>query len=224
MLKVSMVIAGLFLAGYSNVIYSAEVSSDAPEYARDSNGPFKAADCYEHALNIWKTAEDINAWIAANFSYDTARAMWLSESQRAKSEPFTIYPPDEFFKTKAGVCVDLSRFGVETLKSIDPQSDPKYLMIEFDPIQIKGNTLRLHWLVSFKRDGKIYFFADSKRPGRIAGPYNDTRAFINEYEQYRGRKIVAFREMASYQKQRRIQARQLQPPQKPQQTAPLDRR
>jgi hypothetical protein len=77
-------------------------------------------------------------------------------------------------------------------------------MIESDPMQIKGNTLRLHWLVSFKRAGRIYFFSDTRRPGHIAGPYNDTQAFINEYERYRGRKIVAFRELASYQKQRRF--------------------
>jgi len=215
MLKAFMFFTLLFLASYPNVIHSAEFSSDAPEYTRDSTVPFKAAESYEHALHIWKTPEDINAWIAANFSYDTARAMRLSESQRTKNEQFSIYHPVEFFKTKAGVCVDLSRFGVETLRRIDPQSDPKYLMIEFNPIQIKGNTLRLHWLVSFKRDGKTYFFADSKRPGHIAGPYNDTQAFINEYEQYRGRKIIAFRELASYQKQRRTQALQLQAPEKP---------
>ena len=74
-----------------------------------------------------------------------------------------IYNPSEFFDTKTGVCVDLARFGVETLRRIDPSSDPQYLMIEFEPIYLKGNMLRLHWLVRFKRDGKIYFFADSKR-------------------------------------------------------------
>jgi hypothetical protein len=79
-------------------------------------------------------------------------------------------------------------------------------MIEFEPVHIQGHTLRLHWLVSFKREGKIYFFADSKRPGHIAGPYDDTPAFINAYEQYRGRKIVAFRELTSYHKQRRTPA------------------
>jgi hypothetical protein len=224
MLKAFTVLTLLLLAGCPNVAHSAEFSSDAPEYARDSNGRFKAADSYEQALAIWKTPEDINAWIAANFSYDTARAMRLSESQKAKGEQFSIYPPSEFFKTKAGVCVDLSRFGVETLRCVDPQTDPKYLMIEFNPIQIEGNTLRLHWLASFKRDGKIYFFADSKRPGHIAGPYHDTKAFIDEYEQYRGRKIVAFRELASYQKQRRTRARQLQPLQKSRQAAPTDSR
>ena len=204
----------LLLVGSADVLHSAESPSDAPEYARDSTVLFKAAHSYEHALQSWKTPEDISAWIAANFSYDMARALRLSETQRAKNEQLSIYHPAELFNKKAGVCVDLSRFGVEMLRHIDPQSDPKYLMIEFDPAHVTGNTLRFHWLVSFKRDGKIYFFADSKRPGHIAGPYNDTREFIGEYEQYRGRKIVAFRELESYQKQQRTPARRLLAPAK----------
>ncbi len=205
----------LLLAGYANVLHPGESSSDAPEYARDSTVLFKAADSYEHALQSWETPEDISAWIAANFSYDMKRAVQLSETQRTKNERFSIYHPSEFFNKKTGVCVDLSRFGVETLKRIDPKSDPKYLMIEFDPIQITGNTLRLHWLVSFKRNGKNYFFADSKRPGHIAGPYNETREFIQDYERYRGRKIMAFREVESYQKQKRTQALKLQASERP---------
>lgn len=205
----------LFLAASANILHPAEPSSDTPEYARDSTVRFKAAGSYEQALQVWKTPEDIRAWIAANFSYDKARAMRLSETQRAKGEHLAIYTPSEFFAAKAGMCVDLSRFGVETLRSIVPQSDPKYLMIEFDPIQINGNTLRLHWLVRFKRDGKICFFADSNRPRHIAGPYNDTREFIHDYEQYRGRRIVVFREMDSYQKKRRTQALKLPAPEKP---------
>jgi hypothetical protein len=215
MLKAIMSLTLVFLVSYPSAIYSAQFSSGALEYTRDSTGPVEAADSYEHALHIWKRPEDINAWIATNFSYDTARAMRLSESQRSKNEKFSIYRPAEFFKRKTGVCVDLSRFSVETLRRIDPQMDPKYLMIEFNPIQIQGNMLRFHWMVSFKRGGKSYFFSDSKRPGHIAGPYNDTEAFIDEYEQYRGRKIIAFRELASYQKQLRTQALQLQATQKP---------
>ena len=182
------------------------IDSDEPEYARDATVPFKAANSHERSVQIWKTPEDINAWIAANFSYDRARAIRLSETQRAKQMPLAIRTPSEFFDAKSGVCVDLARFAVETLKRIDPASDPRYLMIEFDPIQIEGNNLRLHWLVSFKRDGQLYFFADSKRPGRIAGPYSDTQTFISEYQQYRGRKIVAFREPLSFQKQQRARA------------------
>jgi hypothetical protein len=190
-----------FLTGYVSVLDSAEPSLNQQEYTLDSTMVFKAAGSYEQALQVWKTPEDINRWIAANFSYDMARALQLSETQRAKNERISIYDPSKLFDTKTGTCVDLSRFGVETLRRIDPGSDPKYLMIEFDPMEIRGNRLRSHWLVSFKRDGKIYFFADSKRPGHIAGPYNDAREFINEYEQYRSRKILAFRELESYQKQ-----------------------
>ena len=206
MSKKCVLLTLLFLIGSANVLHPAEPASDAPEHGRNATVPFKLADSYEHALRLWTTPEDISAWIAANFSYDMARAMRLSEIQRAMHGPPSIYTPSQFFATKAGVCVDLSRFGVETLRGIDPRHDPKYLMIEFAPIQITGNTLRWHWLVSFKRGGQAYFFADSKRPGHIAGPYDDAQAFIRDYEQYRGRKIVAFREVESYQKQRRTQA------------------
>ena len=215
MVKKAILFVFLLLAGYANVLPASESSSDAPEYALDSTVLFKAADSYEEALRNWKTPEDIRAWIAANFSYDMERAVRLSETQRAKNEQISIYHPAELFNTKAGVCVDLSRFGVETLRRIDPRSDPKYLVVEFDPIHIAGNTLRFHWLVSFKRDGKTYFFADSKRPGHIAGPYNETREFVQEYERYRGRKIVAFREVESYQKQKRARALKLQRSEKP---------
>jgi len=78
--------------------------------------------------------------------------------------------------------------------------------VEFDPINISGNLLHRHWLVSFRRDGKIYFFADSKRPGLISGPYDATEEFIREYERYRGRRIVAFQEVKSYQKTLKRQA------------------
>jgi len=196
----------LFLAGCVGSLHVADPSSDAPESARTPSVPFKAAGSYEDALQVWETPEDINAWIAAYFEYDMQRALRLSETQKAKDERMSIYAPAEFFDTKTGVCVDLSRFGVETLKRIDPQSDPKYLMIEFDPVQIGGNTLRLHWLVSFKRGGRVFFFADSKRPGHMAGPYNDVQAFIDDYAQYRGRRIVAFKELESYQRKRRTEA------------------
>ena len=205
----------LFLTGFAGVLHSAGPSSEMPEGARASSTAFKAADSYEHALQIWKTPEDISAWVSANFSCDTDRAMRLSETQRAKDKDFPIYTPSQFFATKGGVCVDLSRFGVETLKSIDPQSDPKYLMIEFAPIHVAGNTLRFHWLACFRRDGQAYFFADSKRPGLIAGPHKDAAEFVRDYEQYRGRKILAFREVESYKKQQRTQARKLRTSEKP---------
>ena len=175
---------------------------DEPEMGPDETISNRSIASYAQALGIWKTAEDINNWVAGNFKYDRARAVNLSSNRKERRKGVPIYEPAEFFEAKTGVCVDLARFGVETLKIIDPDSDPKYLMIEFDPIQINGNTFRLHWLVSFKRDGRKYFFCDSKRPGLLAGPFVSTRAFIDEYERYRGRKIVSHREMESYKKKK----------------------
>ena len=209
MFKGFLILLLFFLTGFAGVVHPADPSSDAPDSLPDSSVSFKAADSYEHALHVWKTPEDISRWVAANFSYDMRRAMRLSATQRTKNGGFPIYTPSQLFETKGGVCVDLVRFGVETLRSIDPSSDPKYLMIEFARTTLAGNTLRLHWLAAFRRNGQIYFFADSKRPGHIAGPYTDPDDFTRDYEQYRGRKILAFREAESYKKQQHSRARKL---------------
>jgi hypothetical protein len=202
----ALTLALLLLAGGTGAIQPGTAGADAQAHPPAAGMALKAADAYEEALKAWKTPEDIRAWIAANFSYDTDRAMRLSETQRARHGEERIHSPAEFFAAKTGVCVDLARFGVETLKRIDPPSDPKYLMIEFAPSRLAGDTLRRHWLVVFKRGGRKFFFADTQRPGLIAGPYEATRDFIRDYEQYRERQIAAYREADSYQKQRRTQA------------------
>ena len=203
---IGTIIACSLLLLTAGVVAADERAWDAPDAPPDSAVVFKAAGSYDAALRVWTSAEDIGAWIAANFSYDRTRAMRLSETRRSKEGPADIYAPAEVFALKTGVCVDLSRFGVEALRAIDPGSDPRYVMIEFEPTRIAGNVLRWHWVVSFRRDGKTYVFADSKRPGHVAGPYDDVAAFIPEYERYRGRPIVSFREVTSYQKQRRAPA------------------
>jgi hypothetical protein len=207
MYKTLVLLALLFIESCAGGSHPADRFSDEPEHTGAARLPFKAVDSYDQALLIWRTPEDISGWIADSFVYDSARVILLSETQRSKNKRVPIFTPSEFFERKTGVCVDLARFGLETLRSLDPGNYPKYLMIEFEAMHIQGNTLRMHWLVSFRRDGKVYFFADSKRPGHIAGPYADTQAFISEYEQYRGRRILAFRELETYEKQQRIQAR-----------------
>jgi hypothetical protein len=160
---------------------------------------------YDRAVQTWKSPDDVNAWIAASFSYDVDRAIQLSATQRQKNGTIAVHEPAAFFETGSGVCVDLARFGVETVRRVAPQTEPRYLMLELEPAQIRGNTLRLHWLVSFRRDDKLYFFADSKRPGHIAGPYDDTQAFVASYA-YDGRKVISFREVETYEKTRRSRA------------------
>ena len=192
-----------FLAACGSLPEPADPTSDAPEVQRHRVVSFPDAVSYQEALQVWRTPEDINAWIGATFRYDMSRAMVLSETQRTRSGQMAIAEPHEFFAAPAGVCVDLSRFAVETLKRIDPGKKPNYLMIEFAPVQIAGNTLRMHWLASFERDGEHYFFADSNRPGHIAGPYASTQEFIDEYAKYRGRQIVAFHALESFQRKQR---------------------
>ena len=180
--------------------------SDAPDARAPAAANFIAPASYDAALQTWRGADDINAWIGARFEYDRARALQLSETQRSAGARLPIHPARAFYDAPHGVCVDLSRFAVETLRAIDPQARPAYLMIEFEPVSIAGNVLRRHWVATFVRDGQHWFFADSKRPGHIAGPYRSTREFIDDYARFRGRSVAAFRELDSFERKTRVLA------------------
>ena len=207
------VLAAPLLAACHSLHAPADPLSDAPEVWPTFRRPIQNVASYDEALRAWRNADDLNAWIGEKFEYDAARAILLSETQRVRNARLPIHDPGEFFAQPRGVCVDLSRFAVETLRITDPQAKPAYVMIEFDPLLISGNTLRRHWIASFERAGQRYFFADSKRPGHIAGPYPSTQSFIEDYERYRGRRIVAFREMDSYQRtQRKLAAPRVSTP------------
>ncbi len=193
------------LSACSSVAQNADPASDAPEEPRRV-ATFQDAASYSQALQSWRTPEDVNGWIGAKFQYDATRAMLLSETQRKKSGRLPVPQPQTFFLAPSGICVDLSRFTVETLRAIDPGLDAKYLMIEFAPITVGGNVLRMHWLASFTRDGKHYFLGDSKRPGHIAGPFDSTQEFVAAYSRYRNRPVLSFREPESYQRTERKMA------------------
>jgi len=206
-MRTVLAIAALALAAACSATSEiADPASDAPEGRRPADPARKPVASYAEALRTWRGAEDVNAWIGASFEYDMARALRLSETQRGRAGTLPIAPPAAFFADPRGVCVDLSRFAVETLRALDAEARPRYLMIEFAPVTIAGNTLRLHWLAVFQRDGGYYFFADSKRPGHIAGPYASSDDFIREYARYRGRQIAAFRELESYERKPRAKA------------------
>lgn len=194
------------LAACGTLTRTADPASDAPEGPRPRLAAFKDPASYEQALRDWRTPEDVNAWIAAKFQYDSPRAMQLSETQRNRSGTLPIHEPEDFFAAPSGICVDLSRFAVETLRRIAPGAKPAYLMIEFAPVTVGGNTLRRHWLATFRRDGRHYFLADSKRPGHVAGPYASVGDFVADYAAYRRRTIVAFAERDSFQRQQRSRA------------------
>ncbi|MBK6981292.1 MAG: hypothetical protein IPH30_07210 [Betaproteobacteria bacterium] len=190
------------LAACAPLTERADPASDAPESPPAVAASFPAAATWEEALAKWRSAEDVNAWIGARFRYDLPRAMALSESQRQRKR-LPIHAPAAFFASPSGVCVDLARFGVEALRAIDPASRPRYLMIEFDPVTLAGNTLRRHWVAVFERGGEVFVFADSKRPGHLAGPYAGVAEFIADYARYRGRRVVAFRELDTFERRMR---------------------
>jgi len=184
----------------------ANPASDAPEGTRAAApaGGFPAT--YADALARWRTPEDIDRWIGASFHYDAARARRLSESERTRSGTPAILAPATFYADPAGVCVDLARFGVETLAAVDPSTRPRYLMIEFDPAQVGGELLRRHWVATRRQDGAILVYADSKRPGHVAGPYASIDDFVRDYAAYRGRRIVTVQERESYARTMRAAA------------------
>lgn len=70
-LKTASLVILLFLVGVSNGFLAAEDISDETEYRKVSTAAPETLESYEHALQTWKTPEDINAWIASSFSYDT---------------------------------------------------------------------------------------------------------------------------------------------------------
>jgi len=182
--------------------------SDAPDpgFARPTSAD--AAPSYADALARWRSAEAINSWLGAHFSYDTDRALALSETARAGGSSTRVLEPEVFFAQPRGVCVDMARFAVAALRQVEPQAHAAYLMIEFEPIQLSGQVLRRHWMATFQRDGQHYFFADSKRPGHLTGPYASVDEFIAEYSAYRGRRIVDHRVADSHERRQRTQAQQ----------------
>jgi hypothetical protein len=201
-----MLLAACAFAAGAGAQTTADPASDAPESRPALAASVKLPVSYAEALGAWRSVEDVNAWIGQRFEYDSGRAARLSETQRTLKGRVEIHKPEAFFAEPSGICVDLARFAVETLRAVAPATKPRYLMIEFDPVVIKGNTLRRHWVTQVERDGGLYFFADSKRPGHVAGPYASAEAYIEAYSRYRGRPIVAHRSVDTYERRLKVRA------------------
>ncbi|MDD5091918.1 MAG: hypothetical protein PHQ23_13505 [Candidatus Wallbacteria bacterium] len=186
-MKASLFLMLLLLSLAASATTEITLTDEAPA-TKASGHAFPAT--YVAAMKEWKTVDDIHAWIGQCFTYDMQRALMLSENSKKKPE---IFMPAELYEKKSGVCIDLARFAVETVRTLLPTTEVQYLMIEFEPVTINGRTLRRHWLACYELDGKSYIFADTKRPANIAGPYDKVTDFIDEYGVYRQRKIMSFK-------------------------------
>jgi len=208
----SLIVLGLaILLCFCSQSNSAKSLSDEPEELVQSSG-VHSYHSYSDAVGNWESIYEVADWMGNNFSYDFERAVELSESNRAQKTTVGVYSPSELFLKRKGVCIDLARFGVETARIIYPESFPKYVMIEFTPITISGKVIRKHWIASFQKDGKYYFFADSKRPGYISGPVKSVAEYMNQYEKYRDRKIVSYKELDSFKKKKRLKKKNKRKP------------
>lgn len=159
---------------------------------------------YEKALNSWGSILDICNWMGNCFSYDMERAARLGDDGNGNEKP-RIYTPKELYVKKKGVCIDLARFAVETTRSIKSSIEVSYLMIEFEPVMIQGSVLKKHWMAVYRDEEKYMFFADSKRPGFIAGPFDLPDDFIREYQEFRKRRIISHKILKTYHKKKRKQ-------------------
>lgn len=193
--------------GFTACTTIAQVLPDAPEPRDRPPVAIDAPKRYADALASWRTPEDIARFADATFVYDRRRALALAESSDARASRPAVHTAEAMFAKPEGVCIDLARFGVETLNRLDPAYAARYVMLEFEPVVIEGRTLRRHWVASFRRDGKLWVFADSRRPGHVAGPYDTIDAFIADYARYRAQPIVAFRETDTYLRASRALAR-----------------
>lgn len=101
----------------SALVDAADPTPDAPETRGSDGGLLKEASSYDEALSIWRSAEDVNAWIGVKFQYDMSRALQLSETQRQQNGRWPIHRPETFFMAPRGVCVDLARFALVLLAS-----------------------------------------------------------------------------------------------------------
>jgi hypothetical protein len=153
---------------------------------------------YARTIESWDSVADVNEWIAENFRYDMQRAEQLADSEGRHK--IYIHEPAELFRNKKGVCVDLARFAYEALKAIDPDLDPSYLMIEFEPLKIRDRTFRRHWLVVYRQADQLFVIADTKRPGYCSGPHARLADFINDYQTFRKRKIITYKLRDTYKK------------------------
>jgi hypothetical protein len=171
--------------------WSLSDAADPAFQATRPAGPDLQAMTYDEQLRQWRSAEDVNEWIGANFAYDRMRASEMSSGRDRQAMP-EVYEPSETYSRKAGICVDLAGFAVHALRQVDPDLEPLYLRIRFEPVIIEGCKFEQHWLVSFKKAEEYFFFADTKQPGLMSGPVSSPLEFLVGYQSFRKRKILAF--------------------------------
>lgn len=172
---------------------------DAPS-AASALRPSAHSSSYDDVLASWRTPEDITRWVRDEFRYDLDRALDLAEDSPVRAD-MAVYTPRETFDARSGVCVDLCRFAVDTLRAIDPATPAHYLMIEFEPVRIAGRTLRRHWFAVYEHPDGLVGFADTKYPGELTEPNPSLAGLVADYEARRRRRVLGFELRSTFLKE-----------------------
>ena len=93
----------------------------ALEQRRAAPRPHRRDSLCSRRCTTGTSPEDVNAWAVRTSATTRPRALQLSETQRRHVHAAANRRADCLLRRARGVCVDLSRFAVETLRHIDPR-------------------------------------------------------------------------------------------------------
>ncbi len=177
---------------------------DQPGACRVEGGEPTQGENFEKTVQGWDSIQDLNNWIGHYFEYDKVRMAQFG-SNVPDDKKGQVYTPDQLLDGRTGVCFDLSRFAYESIKHMpmNPKVEYlKYARINFEPKEINGAIIKMHWMVEYKINGKYYFTGDSRCPGRVYGPYDAVDKFQQCYSAFRGRTINSIQLVDTYKKKK----------------------
>ncbi len=128
------------------------------------------AKSYDETVSRWKTHQDLETWMAKDFSFDAER---FRRFEGTLPPPRT---PEETFKLKSGIYIDAAVFAKTTLNRIDPSYQARIVVLL---IPSGAN----YYVCSFKKRGKL-FMMDYGTPHTsmvgVHGPFNS----LEEYKAF----------------------------------------
>ncbi|MFB3885834.1 MAG: transglutaminase-like domain-containing protein [Thermodesulfobacteriota bacterium] len=136
--------------------------------------PF-ARKTYSDTVSGWKSYRDVVKWMEGRFSFD---------EERYKKYEGTLPPPrtpEETFRLRSGIYMDVAFFLKETLHRVDPSYQSRVVVI------VASSSRFNHYVCSFKAEGKL-FILDYGTPYKemtgVHGPYRSLEEYRQFYEKH----------------------------------------
>jgi hypothetical protein len=137
---------------------------------------------YEETITGWTSYKDVETWMRENFVYDQSRLSAL-----LKNHGGSVYSPRVTFKLKGGVCWDGARLIKETLDFINPAYEAQIVYI--------NNSDVVHYVCSFKNDGKLYMMDYATVHVDMIGTHGPFNS-LEEYKEFYGSRHQGCRSMS----------------------------